>query len=262
MLSGDDGRNYRRYGVEADPIKSYKGGALTVVAIMQPTYLPWMGYFAMMDRVDVFVFLDSVQFARRSWQQRNRIKSQNGAQMLTVPVVKKGLREQFICDARIDRSRRFEEKHHRAIERAYAKAPFFLNYSGGLMDNLHENADYLGDYNIGIINWLREQFNIDCKLERSSNLGVRGKKAELLCRICQEVDGDHYLSALGSKAYLDEAVEFTDAGITVDYNPFNHPIYPQLHGPFEPFLSAIDLLFHMGEQSIEVIRRGYTLTPG
>ena len=228
---------------------------------MQPTYLPWMGYFAMMDRADVFVFLDSVQFARRSWQQRNRIKTVNGAQMLTVPVVKKGLREQLIRDARIDRSGRFEKKHQRAIESAYAKAPFFARYSTALMKQLNGSADLLGDYNICLIDWLRKQLGVDCRLVRSSILGVKGRKASLLCRICQEVDGDVYLSALGSKVYLEDASDFGEARISVSYNHFEHPVYPQLHGPFEPFLSAVDLLLNVGERSLEVMREGYVSTP-
>ena len=224
---------------------------------MQPTYLPWLGYFAMMDKADVFVFLDSVQFVRRSWQQRNRIKTVNGTQLLTVPVIKKGLRNQIICETKIDHSKRFVRQHKKAIELAYTKAPFFTDYSVGLLDKLQKYNDCLSDYNIDIISWLCKQFSINSTLMRSSSLGVSGEKSDLLCNICQAVEADLYLSALGSKIYLERAEAFKNAGISIAYNEFDHPTYPQLYGPFVPFLSAIDLLFNVGVNSIETIRAGY-----
>src|SRR3546814_6184157 len=102
-----------------------RGRAMTTIAIMQPTYLPWIGYFGMIDRADIFVFLDSVQFARRSWQQRNRIKTANGPLMLTVPVHKKGARDQTIAEVRIDEQAQFPLTQMRAIEHALQKAPYF-----------------------------------------------------------------------------------------------------------------------------------------
>ncbi len=232
---------------------------MSVVAVMQPTYLPWMGYFAMMDRADVFVFLDNVQFSRRSWQQRNCIKSADGVQMLTVPVVKKGLRSQLICDTKIDLTQRFAEKHKHAIKRAYAKAPFFSMYSVELMNTLDQKEILLADYNIRLIGWLRTQFEIECRLIRSSELGIEGRKEKLLCHICQELDCDVYLSAVGSNRYLGDAEAFREAGIAVNYNVFDHPEYQQLHGEFQPYMSAIDLLLNVGDRSIELIRQGYRI---
>ena len=211
----------------------------------------------MMDRADVFVFLDTVQFSRRSWQQRNYIKSSNGVQMLSVPIVTKRLRSQLICDTKIDLTQRFAEKHKRAISRAYSKAPFFSTYSMGLMNMLDRQEALLANYNIELIDWLRAQFGISCRLVRSSELDVEGSRERLLCDICRRLDCDIYLSAVGSKEYLGDATEFSKSGITVAYNVFDHPEYQQLHGAFEPNMSAIDLLLNVGEGSIELIRQGY-----
>lgn len=230
---------------------------MTTVAIMQPTYLPWIGYFGMIDRADVFVFLDSVQFARRSWQQRNRIKAANGVQMLTVPVLKKGAREQRIDDVRIDDAARFAEKHRRAIEHAMAKAPYFKDYSGGLFATLEAGHERLADLDIALIRWLSGAFGIDTSFAQSSQIDAAGSKADLLAEICRALGGDVYLSAPGSAEYIEESDAFQRAGVALIYHSFEHPAYAQLHGPFEPYLSAIDLLFNLGPGSLACIRSGY-----
>ena len=99
------------------------------VAIMQSTYLPWVGYFALMKSVDVFIILDSVQFSKRSWQQRNQIKTESGAKWLTVPVISKGKKDQLIADVKIDYSSKFPESHINMIEQNYRKSPFFGDFS-------------------------------------------------------------------------------------------------------------------------------------
>src|SRR3546814_5151800 len=130
--------------------------AMTTFAIMQPTYLPWIGYFGMIDRADIFVFLDSVQFARRSWQQRNRIKTANGPLMLTVPVHKKGARDQTIAEVRIDEQAQFPLTQMRAIEHALKKAPYFATHAEALFGILGGGRSGLSDLNIALITWLAE----------------------------------------------------------------------------------------------------------
>jgi len=230
---------------------------MTTIAIMQPTYLPWIGYFGMIDRADRFVFLDSVQFARRSWQQRNRIKTANGVQMLTVPVLKKGARDQTIAEVQIDTAARFAEKHRRAIEHALGKAPYFKDYSGALFAILEGGHEKLGELNIALIRWLCDAFGIEADFARSSEIAVEGSKADLLAALCRALDGDVYLSAPGSADYIEESDAFERAGIKVAYHRFEHPGYAQPHGPFEPYMSAIDLLFNLGPESLACIRSGY-----
>lgn len=231
---------------------------MTTVAIMQPTYLPWLGYFALMDRVDTFVFLDSVQFERRSWQQRNRIKGPDGLRMLTVPAFKKGLRQQRIDEVRIDPSAGFPEKHVRAIEHAYAGAPHLEPYGPGLSEVLRRHHDRLAGLTIELIQWLAGQLGIATRCVASSSLDATGSKADLLAEICRKLGAERYTSPPGARAYLEDSDAFDRLGIPVIYNDYRHPTYPQLHGAFLSHLSVVDLLFNVGPDSLAVVREGLT----
>ncbi|MBF0625198.1 MAG: WbqC family protein [Magnetococcales bacterium] len=230
---------------------------MTVVAIMQPTYLPWAGYFGLMDRVDRFVLLDSVQFDRRSWQQRNRIKTAHGPQWLTVPVHSKGLRDQTIGAVRIDTGRDFPKAHLVGLRTAYGKTPFFRELFPQVEEILTRPREHLADLTIEIITWARDLLGIRTPLDRSSTLAATGAKAELLAALCLEVGADRYLSPPGSRDYLDDSDAFDRQGIPVDYFHFQHPEYPQPFGSFEPYMCILDLLFNIGPgESLQQIRAG------
>ena len=229
---------------------------MTSVAIMQPTYLPWIGYFAMIDRVDSFIVLDSVQFARRSWQQRNRIKLNGREHLLTVPVLSKGRRDQLILDVEIDRSRDFPRQHVATIRRAYAKAPFFAEHVDSLFRILDVNHRYLADLNAALISWLAMAFGITTPIARSSTFAAVGKRANLLTELCLEAGAGVYVSAPGSAGYIDESSSFAERGISVAYHRYDHPTYPQGGSPFLPFMGAIDLLFHAGPDGLAILRSG------
>lgn len=229
---------------------------MRTVAIMQPTYVPWLGYFDLIDQSDCFVFLDSVQFNKRSWQQRNRIKTPSGELLLTVPVFSRGKRDQRICEVQIDRTTNFEEQHIKTIECCYGEAPFFKEFMDELAVILRKKHQYLAELSIELINWLREAIGIKTDLIRSSSLAVQGRKVELLVAICKSVRAERYLSPLGSKAYIEENNIFARNNIKLEYQIFEHPIYTQLYGNFIPYLSVIDLLFNEGERSLEVIGSG------
>lgn len=229
---------------------------MTRVAIMQPTYLPWCGYFGLMQAVDAFVVLDSVQFARRSWQQRNQIKSSQGAQWLTVPVVKKGKREQLISETEIDIFSNFSATHRKTIEANYRKAPFFNELSSGLFDCIEKSQPLLADLNIGIIKHCQNLLGIKTPLFYSSQMQGIGAKADLLASLCKELGATEYISAPGSKEYLDQSSAFKGIGVPVRYLHYRHPEYPQLFGDFLPYMSVIDILFNCGEQSAKLIQSG------
>ena len=229
---------------------------MTTVAIMQPTYLPWLGYFDLIDQSDCFVFLDSVQFNKRSWQQRNRIKGPDGQITLTVPVLSKGKREQLICEAKIDDTTNFFQKHLKTIHQNYGKAPYFSTYYQSFSEILSGSHKLLCELNIEIIHWFMGQLGIQSKTIRSSSFNVSGKKAELLCDICQRIGGSVYLSAQGSKEYIDQNNPFGEKGIKLIYHDFQHPEYNQLFGSFIPYLSVLDLLFNEGPSSLDIIRSG------
>lgn len=227
---------------------------MTRVAIMQPTYLPWSGYFGLMQSVDVFVLLDSVQFARRSWQQRNQIKTANGAQWLSVPVLSKGKREQLICEVEVDKGSGFAASHRRSIEMSYAKTPHFRQYADALLPLLDNGSPLLADLTIGLILQLKDQLGITSRVLRSSELDGSGAKADLLASLCRQIGATTYVSPPGSREYLDESDAFEEIGVPVQYFEFKHPEYPQPFSEFLPYMSIIDMLFNCGERSWALIR--------
>ncbi len=223
---------------------------------MQPTYLPWIGYFALMDRADVFVFLDSVQFERRSWQQRNRIKSSGGSLMLTVPVINKGLRDQRIADVKINLSSNFVRKHVSAINLAYSKAPFYQQYAPEIFSVLEQNSGQLCDLTVPLILKIKDMLGINCEYIKSSSMDVTGKRADLLADICEKLSANTYISPPGASGYIDKSNAFEEKNIRVLYNMYEHPEYRQPHGEFRSHLSIIDLLFNEGPDSLAIIRKG------
>jgi hypothetical protein len=229
------------------------------VAIMQPTYLPWSGYFGLMQSVDLFIFLDSVQFAKRSWQQRNQIKTPQGSLWLTIPVLSKGKQEQTIREVMINQDADFSSQHRKAIEMNYKKARFFDAYGKTLLDKLQEPTKYMAEVTLGLIHEMKNALGIETKTALSSKLNAQGAKADLLAALCQEVGATEYISPPGSRVYLEESNAFKEIGIRVSYFDFHHPEYSQLFGSFLPFMSCIDLLFNCGSESLEMIKKSSSI---
>lgn len=225
------------------------------VAIMQPTYLPWSGYFGLIRSVDLFIFLDSIQFAHRSWQQRNQIKTARGAQWLTVPVISKGRQDQRIDEVEIDVTNRFRAKHLTAIEQNYRKGACYEQV-GDVFSPLKTSSEKLADLNIALIEKIAAQLDIRTPMLRSSKLNGEGAKAELLAAFCREVGATEYVSPPGSQAYLNESDAFAQVGIPVSYFNYVHPEYPQLFGDFLPYMSIIDMLCNCGQASLQLIEAG------
>ncbi len=230
------------------------------IAIAQPTYLPWLGYFDLLDQTDKFVFLDSVQFEKRSWQQRNRIKTPTGLQWLTVPVISRGKREQRIADAEIGTE--FWRDHLRSIAMNYRRAPFFDRYYGALSDLMRSvaSSSNLATLTISLVRWFAEVMEIRTPTLRSSELPVQGKRTDLLAEICGSLGATSYLSPLGSAEYLvNELPIMMEQKIEVAFQHYQHPVYQQLFPPFQPYASALDLLFNEGENALAIIRSGRRL---
>jgi len=229
---------------------------MKTVSIMQPTYLPWLGYFDLTNRSDIFVFLDTVQLDKRSWQQRNRIKTPNSEIMLTVPVLTKGRFNQEIRDVEIDVSQGFEKKHFNSIQLNYKNSKYYKLYIGELEEIFISKTSRLANLNIKLIKWLSSKIGIKTKFISSSELDVNGSKTELLINICKEINANHYLSPIGSKGYIEKNNLFTNSGVQLSYQNYQHPTYTQAFGDFTPYLSVIDLLFNEGEKSLEIIKSG------
>jgi hypothetical protein len=228
------------------------------IGIMQPTYLPWIGYFDMMDQVDTFVLLDHVQFSKQSWQQRNRMKTAKGLEWLTVPVEVRGKSQQCILDAEVHGAH-FARKHARALEMNYAKAAHGKAVLKELCALLQREPAWerLADLNVALIGWMRETLGIKTPVVRSSTLQVEGERTEALVTICEQLGGTRYLSALGSAEYLlGDMHFFEERGIPVTFHHYCHPTYTQLYPPFVPYASTVDLLCNEGPASLEIVRSG------
>jgi hypothetical protein len=227
------------------------------IAIAQPTYLPWLGYFDLIDQVDAFVILDSVQFEKQSWQQRNRIKTPTGLQWLTVPVVFRGRFGQLIHEVEI-RDGEFWRNHLRAIELSYRRAPFFENYFPELSHRLKSAAgSALADLNVRLMEWFMSILEIRTPLFFSTQLDQTGKRTELLVNICSRLGAREYISPVGSAAYLLQEIDVLGRrSIEVLFHNYEHPHYRQLFPPFVPYASILDLIFNEGDRSPEIMRSG------
>lgn len=227
------------------------------VAVMQPTYLPWLGYFGMIESCDEFVFLDSVQFSKRSWQQRNRILINGNETFLTIPVSTKGRREQLILEAKIEKQEHFELQHLNSLHRAYGKLPFFDEMIESLEPHYKERFDGLADFTIGITTSLVKRLGILTPTVRSSDIPATGRREQLLASIVEALGGGTYLAAPGSKEYLQGSDAFEDRGIRLKYFDFTHPTYPQCAEPFVSHLSIVDSICRLGfGRVMELIREG------
>jgi hypothetical protein len=216
--------------------------------ILQPSYLPWRGYFHQIQKADVFVFYDDVQYDKNGWRNRNRIKTSNGVQWLTVPVLHKGvIRAQVpIQDVLIDWGRDWSRKHWQTIEQAYRKAPYFDAYAGKLKPFFESRPQRLVELTIPLTICLAEMLGIhDTQFVRASELGVSGARTERLLAILQRLGASHYISGPAARDYLQED-RLAAAGITLEYMKYDYPEYPQLYPPFDPNLSVIDLIFMVG----------------
>lgn len=218
------------------------------VVVLQPGYLPWLGFFDQLHRADVFVYYDDVQYDKHGWRNRNRIKTQSGPQWLTVPVRHSGQGCPRIVDVEIDGRTPWARKHVASIRQAYARSPFLARYLPPLEELLERKWERLVDLDIACAAQMAEWLGLDRRIERSSALGIAGVRSERLVNICRHFGASCYVSGDAAREYLDVAL-FERHGIRVEWQRYAHPVYPQLHGEFVPYLSALDLLLNCGERA-------------
>ncbi len=221
-----------------------------IAAIHQPEHLPWLGFLDKARQCDVFVLLDSVQFRRRYFQNRNRVRGPAGTLFATVPVLSRGKYSQLIRDVEIDNvgNPRWREKWFRTLEGCYGRAPFWSEHKTALENFSRREWSRLADFNESLIRYFFGAFGFSPKIVRASFLGAEGQKGNLILDICQRLSSDVYLSGISGREYLD-AEAFRAAGIGLRFQEFHHPIYSQGDMPFEPTLSSIDLLAHHGPRA-------------
>lgn len=225
------------------------------VVILQPSYIPWRGYFDQIRRADLFIFYDDVQYDKHGWRNRNQIKTAQGKQWLTIPVHSKGVIEGIpIKDVRIDWSRLWAKNHLKALTFAYKKAPYFQDYLPLLETFYNRRDECLADFTIETTILLsRELGTPSTRFLRSSQLpDIDGLKTDRLIQILQRVGAKHYISGPTARDYI-EPEKFEQAGITFEYMEYNYPEYPQLHPPFDPYVTILDLLFMTGKEALRYL---------
>jgi len=232
------------------------------IAIMQPTYIPWIGYFDLMDSVDVFVYFDDTQMRHRYWDVRNRIRTQQGEIYLTVPVSKKVHRDKrMFCNSEIIYEDRWIGRHIKSMTNNYRKTPFFEEVIDLFKVALNSKPRHLSELNIKLIYAIKEKIGIKTKTLRSSSLlGISGKKDVRLVNICKKLSMDTYVSPIGSSDYINSTSlggQFIHDGINLFYQNYQHPVYKQNHSNFLSHMSVVDILFNYGfENSLDIIRSG------
>jgi hypothetical protein len=224
-----------------------------MVAIHQPQFMPWLGYFDKMDRADCFVLLDNVQYKKNEWQNRNRIKTPQGAQWLTVPVSYTFPAK--ILEVTIPADQPWPRKHVQALRTNYARAPYWPQYEGFLEEFYGRTWQDLVGVNCASVEWLRGELGIATPLCLASQMELRQEPTERLLDICRVVGADVYLAGADGRKYM-ELERFAQANIRVIFQEYAHPVYAQLHGDFVSHLSALDLLLNCGPQSGKILRSG------
>lgn len=221
----------------------------TTCVILQPSYIPWRGYFDLIRRADVFVFYDDVQYDKHGWRNRNRVKTAQGTKWLTIPVLSRGNVSDglLLKDARIAWTEDWAKKHAATLRQSYGKAPFFASHAHLLEAFYSKRPELLGDFDIETTLELARALGIaeGRRFVRSSELGVVGAKTERLVEIVKKVGCDHYLSGPSAKDYIEDAL-FRDAGIALEYIEYRYPEYEQLYPPYDPQVTVLDLLFMKG----------------
>ncbi len=218
------------------------------VAIVQSCYIPWKGYFDIIDAVDEFILYDEVQYTKRDWRNRNLIKTQQGLKWLTIPVKVKGRFTQKISETVID-SPDWVEKHLDAIKYSYSEASSF-GHEFGYIEKLYESC--LEERSLSRINkkiiveiagWLR----LKTVIADSRSYSLKGDRTERLVNVCRQARADVYVSGPSAKAYLDVS-KFETQGILVKWMNYNgYPEYPQLYTPpFVHEVTILDLLLNVG----------------
>lgn len=225
------------------------------VVILQPSYIPWRGYFDQIAKADLFIFYDDVQYDKHGWRNRNQIKTAQGKQWLTIPVHSAGATEGLLIkDVKIDWAKPWAANHWKALTFAYAKAPYFRPYTS-LFEPFYQRHDtLLADFTIDLTMALARELGITwTKFMRSSEIpGIDGQKTDRLIQILTKVGTSHYLSGPSAQDYIEQD-KFDAAGITLEFLTYAYPEYPQLYPPFEPQVSALDLLFMTGSEALKFI---------
>ena len=228
------------------------------VAIHQPQYLPWLGYFDKLDSADVFIFLDTVQFKKHEWQNRNRIRTKDGWQWLTVPIIDR-FPERIDC-VEINAGTDWQRKHAQALRQHYGRASFWNPLGPELVALLESPWTHLSKLNLAVTDLLCRYLGIKTFCLLASSLSTREEPTDRLIDLCRAVDATAYLAGQSGPSYM-EGTRFVEARIDVQVQAYIHPQYPQRYQPFVSHLAVVDLLFNCGPESLTILRSGRCWSP-
>jgi WbqC-like protein len=226
-----------------------------ILTAHQPVYLPWLGLFHKIALAEKFCIFDIVQYQKKDFNNRNKIKTHVGPIWLSVPVESKDHFETKICDIRIVHDG-WNKKHAKSIRLNYAKTPFFKEYIDALEDHLlGRKYEFLTDLNTGLLILFLDQLHLKIPILKASDFDFRGHKSDLVLDMCLKLKATTYIFGEQGKDYADGR-SFLNNGIDVRFQDYVHPQYRQLFGKFEPYMSVIDLLFNEGPNSRSIIMQG------
>jgi hypothetical protein len=217
-----------------------------ILTAHQPVYLPWLGLFHKIALAERYCIFDVAQYQTKDFNNRNKIKTQAGAS--------KNHYEKRIADVRIVNDG-WNRKHVKSIELAYKKAPYFEQYFPPLREILATPYELLTDLNTAMLELFLRQLGIAIPIVRATDYALEGTKSDLVLDMCLKLGADRYVFGAQGRNYADVDA-FEKAGVRPYFQAYEHPVYPQLHGTFEPFMSVIDLLYNVGPESLNVLMSG------
>lgn len=231
-----------------------------IITIHQPEHLPWLGLFNKISKADKFVILDNVQFRKNYFQNRNRIMGSNGVQFVNVPTKTKGHMDSILANMEIaadGANIKWKEKYLRTIQMSYSRHPYYSDVYPLLEAAIQTETNLLCEINLAIIKSFADKLDIHPEYIRASEMELSGAKSDLILDICETLGADVYIAGPSGRDYLN-VQSFADAGITVKYNDYAHPVYPQRKAKeFESHLAALDLFMNCGwEEGKRIMMEG------
>ena len=223
-----------------------------ILTAHQPTYLPWLGLLHKIAISDAFCNFDDVQYQKKDWNNRNKLKGPNGEFWMTVPVKSKNHFETHVGDIEIDSTQKWQRKHLKSLELNYRDAPYFTQYIDFFRDCYSRQWTRLAPLNEYILKWFLEVLGITVKYYTMSEIGFKGTKSALVLDMCQQLGATCYIFGQLGRDYADTE-KFAQQGIEVHFQEYHHPVYDQLFEGFVPYLSTLDLLFNQGPHSLDII---------
>jgi len=215
------------------------------IVIHQPDFLPHLAFFHRLYLADVFIILDHVQHVKNGWHNRDKIKTSSGVEWLTIPVVRSGRSKQSLLDVNVSTTLNWRTKHMKTLEYAYSSSPYFHDIFPGITSIYEKKTDKLVDINMEFILYFINYFDIKVEIFSSSELCPEFQSNELLIDLIRKVNGKTYISGIGARSYMDEAL-WTTSGIELIWQQYEERPYPQLKGEFSPGLSCIDFAMNCG----------------